>query len=486
LCLCAFATLCLSSKMNPENLLGKTFACECGKKHSVPIREIIYSASAISEAPEVLGRNFPGKTAVIIADQRTYAVAGEAMAGSLANAGFKINELILPDTVERHCVALMPHIQPSQPEALLRRSRPVRHYKKTSSQPEPVCDDFTLEYILARLPKKSDFYIAAGSGVISDLTKWTACKTGKPYATFATAASMNGYSSANIAPTIKGVKRLMDGTCPLVIMAAPSIINAAPYKLTTAGLGDVLAKPVSITDWRVSNLLFGEYFCPLCAQMISEIEPAYMNKPRDIFSRKPAAMEALFNALIYSGLSMTIAGTSSPSSGGEHMISHALDSTALERGLSHDYHGRQVGLGTIFACALYERLLALENPRFQLQTEETNKAFWQSLTPVVEEEHARKRSKAAKAIEQLKKKNCWDELRAIAKKSIRTPAEIRNCLKTAGAAHRIADIDCGRARFLDAALNCHQMRERYTVIDLARAAGIMPKAADEIMEEYLS
>jgi len=439
--------------MNPDNLLGKTFACECGKKHSVPIREIIYSASAISEAPEVLGRNFPEKTAVIIADQRTYAVAGAAMAGSLANAGFKINELILPD-------------------------------KKDGK--EPVCDDFTLEYILARLPKKCDFYIAVGSGVISDLTKWTACKTGKPYATFATAASMNGYSSANIAPTIKGVKRLMDGTCPLVIMAAPSIINEAPYKLTTAGLGDVLAKPVSITDWRVSNLLFGEYFCPLCAQMISEIEPAYMNKPRDIFSRKPVAMEALFNALIYSGLSMTIAGTSSPSSGGEHMISHALDSTALTLGIDHDYHGRQVGLGTIFACALYERLLALENPRFQLQTEETNKAFWQSLTPVVEEEHARKRSKAAKAIEQLKKKNCWDELRAIAKKSIRTPAEIRDCLKTAGAAYRIADIECGRTRFLEAALNCHQMRERYTVIDLARAVGIMPKAADEIMEEYLS
>jgi len=42
-----------------------------------------------------------------------------------------------------------------------------------------------------------------------------------------------------------------------------------------------------------------------------------------------------------------------------------------------------------------------------------------------------------------------------------------------------------RERFLEAALNCHQMRERYTVIDLARAAGIMPKAADEIIEEYL-
>lgn len=440
--------------MNPSELLGKTFACECGKKHSVPIREIIYSESAIREASGILGRNFRGKTALIIADQRTYAAAGKTLNDSLVKQGWQVPILIVPDG------------------------------KNGKGDKEPTCDDLTLEYIKKHLPR-CDFYIAVGSGVVSDLTKWLACETRKPYATLATAASMNGYSSANIAPTIKGVKRLMDGTCPLVIMAVPSIINQAPYKLTTAGLGDVLAKPVSITDWRISNLLFGEYFCPLCARLIADIEPAYLNNPRDIFSRKPAAMKALFNALIYSGLSMTVAGTSSPSSGGEHMISHALDSTALERGLTHDYHGRQVGLGTIFACAQYERILALENPEFQLQTEETNKTFWQSLTPIVEEEHARKRSKAAKAVEQLKKKDCWDELRAIARKSVRTPSAIRDCLKSAGAAYRIADIECSRERFLDAALNCHQMRKRYTVIDLARAVGIMPKAADEIIEEYL-
>jgi len=438
--------------MNPSDLLGKTFACECGKTHSVAIREIIYSESAVNTAAPLFNRHFKDKTATLIADNRTFAVAGKALFDSLSAAGRRVATLIVPDG---------------------------------QGGKEPVCDDVTLAYIKKNLPQ-SNFYLAVGSGVISDLTKWLASETHKPYAAFATAASMNGYSSANIAPTIKGVKRLVDGVCPLVIMAVPSIINQAPYKLTAAGLGDVLAKPVSITDWRVSNLLFGEYFCPLCARLISEMEPAYLNNPRDILSRKAPAMEALFNALIYSGLSMTIAGTSSPSSGGEHMISHALDSTALERGLTHDYHGRQVGLGTIFACALYERILALEKPRFQLQTEETNRTFWQSLTPVVEEEHARKRSKAAKAVEQLKKKNCWDKLRAIARKSVRTPSEIRNCLKSAGAAYRLADIECERKRFLEAALNCHQMRARYTVIDLARAVGIMPKAADEIIEEYLN
>jgi hypothetical protein len=30
------------------------------------------------------------------------------------------------------------------------------------------------------------------------------------------------------------------------------------------------------------------------------------------------------------------------------------------------------------------------------------------------------------------------------------------------------------------------MRERYTVIDLSRAVGILPKAAEEIISEYLT
>jgi len=48
-------------KMNPTELLGKTFECECGKTHSVAIREIVYSESAVKDASKIIGRNFSGK-----------------------------------------------------------------------------------------------------------------------------------------------------------------------------------------------------------------------------------------------------------------------------------------------------------------------------------------------------------------------------------------------------------------------------------------
>ena len=62
---------------------------------------------------------------------------------------------------------------------------------------------------------------------------------------------------------------------------------------------------------------------------------------------------------------------------------------------------------------------------------------------------------------------------------------IKQCLRTAGAAHCLDDIGCTRDRFLTAAHHAHQMRERYTIIDLARAVGILPGAAGDIVDEYL-
>jgi glycerol-1-phosphate dehydrogenase [NAD(P)+] len=394
-----------------------------------------------------------------VADERTYPLIGRECETILNQAGRIVRAFIVPD----------------------------------ASHGGPVCDDITRDALCSRLAP-CDAFLAVGSGTISDLVKWIATSPGKwqaceaklPYAMVATSASMNGYASNNIAPSIRGVKRVLNGTVPRVIAAVPSVIQQTPRELTAAGFGDVLAKPVSMTDWKLNQLLFEEYYCPFCAQLIRELEPAYLAHPEAIRAREPQAIESLFQALIYSGVSMTMAGTSFPASGGEHMISHVLDMTAAIHGVPHDYHGRQVGLGTIFACALYERVLALDAPHFQLRTEPTDAAYWQSLTAVVEEEHALKRRKAERAVQRLQQESAlWDRLRAVLKPMTRTAAAIKQCLRAAGAAHRLEDIGCTRDRFLAAAHHAHQMRERYTIIDLARTVGVMPNAAEGIIDQYL-
>ena len=53
----------------------------------------------------------------------------------------------------------------------------------------------------------ADALVAVGSGTINDLCKYAAAQDGKPYAVFATAPSMNGYTSKNAAITVDGHKK---------------------------------------------------------------------------------------------------------------------------------------------------------------------------------------------------------------------------------------------------------------------------------------
>ena len=94
------------------------------------------------------------------------------------------------------------------------------------------------------------------------------------------------------------------------------------------------------------------------------MERHYTEQPRAIAAGETAAISALFRALVYSGCAMTLQGSSMPASGGEHLVSHTLDMRAELEGSEHDLHGRQVGVGTIFAAALYEKVLALDSPEF--------------------------------------------------------------------------------------------------------------------------
>ena len=436
--------------MNPEKLLDTAFDCECGRNHEVPVRSIIYAKDATARLPEVLGSFVSGRRIVLVADKRTWAIAGEQAKDALEHTGWSVLDVIVLD-------------------------------KEKSG---PVCDDKTHAWLNDRMPP-ADIALAVGSGVVNDLTKWSAFDKDIPYAVFATAATMNGFTAANVAPTINGVKILIRARAPLAVFAIPSIIVNAPFELTAAGLGDTIAKPISTADWIFNHLFCDESFCRYCSEIINSLEPYYLDRPGDINNRKPAAIEALFNALLYSGIAMTIIGTSAPASGGEHLFSHTLDMMSGIDGVAHDLHGRQVGLGTIFASALYERILEIEKPVFHPYPDDIDSKFWGPLAENVRQEYEQKIPKLQTICKKLADGKTWYEFLAAARQQVRSPAQIKNCLKTAGAAHTFADIGCSSERLLASALHMHHIRKRPTVIDLAWILGILPGAAEEIIDRWL-
>ena len=433
-----------------DTIFGQTIECECGKTHHIAPQRVIYQDGALSWLPQALSECTTGRRAVLLMDSRTHDVAGEAAAALLRDADWQVCEVIVPDPAEGA---------------------------------SPVCDDHTHDWLLRQIGA-ADVILPVGSGVLSDLGKWLAFDLNFPYVCFATAASMNGCASANVAATMDGIKTLLWARPPRTVLSDPATLRESPYELTAAGLGDILAKSASSADWRMNHFLFGDYFCERSVSLIADIEPLYMDHPEDVRDRKPEVMAALFHGLLLTGVAMTMAETSAPASGGEHLVSHTLDMMSSLDGTPHDLHGRQVGIGTVLASEVYRRVISLESPDFSRASMDLDKEFWGVLGDGIEAQCTLKVERLRKAVEILSQGDSWDRLREEVKPFLRSPDQIHNCLKRAGAAFRAEDIGCSRERLLCAVSHAHEIRSRFTVIDLARLVGVLPQAAAEIVEEW--
>lgn len=442
--------------MEHKQLLGSSFECECTKTHTVPTKHLIYKNDAFDSLPEFIEPIIEWKTCLILADKRTWKAAGNKILLILEKGDVNVEYFILPDL---------------------------------NGNP-PVADDKTRDLIL-KSTVNADLYISVGSGVINDLTKWVAFLRNRPFISVPTAASMNGYASANVAAKIDGLKVLFHANACQAVFVNPEIIINAPYDLTTAGLGDVLAKPVSSADWRLNNFLFNEYYCQFSVDLLKDLEPIYLENSNDLKNKSPGAFKALFKALFFSSIAMTITGTSSPASGGEHLISHTLDMIASRDKKTHDLHGRQVGVASILMAALYEKIMRIETPVFTTPPQSINKKFWGSLSNIVTDEYDKKLEKFARAEAILSKKENWIKLKASLRDCLIGPEKLKNCLKQADGIHCFKDLKRDRQPikrddFIEAFKNANQMRRRFTVLDLAYALGILPDEAGTLVNNWVS
>jgi len=435
-----------------DTIYGQTIPCPCGRTHQIEPRRIIYKKGALSLLPDVLSEWTDGRRVTVLTDLRTRRAAGREAADGLKAAGWMVDEVIVPDRAAGH---------------------------------PPRCDDRTHDRLLNQIGK-ADLILPVGSGVISDLGKWIAHDLSRPYVCFATAATMNGYTSANIAAAVRGVKILLRGSPPRIVLTDPDILLEAPYILTTAGLGDVLAKSVSSADWRMNHLLFKDYYCPRAVSLIAGLEPLYMEHPEALPRKDPETMKALFESLLLTGAAMTMAETSAPASGAEHLISHTLDMMGDRDSIPHDLHGRQVGIGTLIAAEIYQRMIKTESPDFSTHMPDPDRTFWGKLSREIEGHYSEKRPKLSKAAERLSEGDTWDRLREELHPLLRPPQEIRQCLKKAEAAYRAQDIGCSADRLITVLLHAHEIRSRFTILDLAHLSGLLPRAAAEIIDNIIS
>ncbi len=164
----------------------------------------------------------------------------------------------------------------------------------------------------------ADLIVGVGSGTINDLCKFISFKLGLDYIIYATAPSMDGFVSIGSALMLNHVKTTVDCHGPIAVIGDPEILAAAPMRLISAGLCDTLGKYTCLLDWKLSHLICGEYYCAEVVGMVEEALRAVSNQIDRIPDRDPAAIKAVMEALVLTGIAMSYVGNSRPASGCEH------------------------------------------------------------------------------------------------------------------------------------------------------------------------
>ncbi|MGC8568738.1 MAG: iron-containing alcohol dehydrogenase [Nitrososphaeria archaeon] len=194
-----------------------------------------------------------------------------------------------------------------------------------------------------------DAVIGFGGGKVLDVAKFVGYTAGIPMVSVPTSASNDGIASP--------FSSLKGGTHPYSIKVKPprgviidlSIITRAPKRYILSGLGDLLGKFTSVRDWRLAWIEKGEYYGEYASKLAYESARHAFTSTKGIEELKHGAVRNLMEALISAGVAGGIAGSSRPLSGSEHLISHALDVIAPDKGT----HGEKVALSTVFISYLY-------------------------------------------------------------------------------------------------------------------------------------
>jgi len=204
---------------------------------------------------------------------------------------------------------------------------------------------------------KIDLLIGVGGGKPLDITKILASELDVRYLVVPTSASHDGIASPSVSFTlsreIEGrLGREIRVEAPTAILADTTIISRASPVTFKSGFGDLVAKITAVRDWELAYKLRDEPYSEYAASMSLLSAKIAMDHAHEIRAGLEESTRILVKALIGSGVAMSIAGSSRPASGSEHMFSHALDIISSEAGVRPAPHGIQVAIGTIMMAYL--------------------------------------------------------------------------------------------------------------------------------------
>lgn len=192
-----------------------------------------------------------------------------------------------------------------------------------------------------------DAVVGLGGGKIIDCAKFAAARVGLPLVAVPTNLAHDGLCSP-VATLDNDAGRGSYGVPnPIAVVIDLDVIREAPARFVRSGIGDAVSNINAVADWELSQRVTGEKVDGLAAAMARQAGEAVLRHPGGIGDND--FLQVLAEALVLTGISMSISGDSRPASGSCHEINHAFDLLFPKRAASH---GEQCGLGAAFAMYL--------------------------------------------------------------------------------------------------------------------------------------
>jgi glycerol-1-phosphate dehydrogenase [NAD(P)+] len=272
-------------------------------------RGILVKKGALKESGDVCRRFHLQGTGLIVCDPTTRKIAGETVASSLGEKDFDTEMIEIEGATDQSAMV-------------------VREYVKAH---------------------KDNFLLGVGGGRPIDVAKYVAYTEDLEFISVPTAASHDGIASSRASIEMDGRKKSIMAKAPLGVIADIDVVARSPYRLLASGSADIISNYTAVLDWKLASRLKGEPFSEYSAALSEMTARLVMERAGDIKPRLEEPVRIVLKALVSSSVAMSIAGSSRPASGSEHMFAHALDAIARSPAL----HGEETGVGTIMMMYLH-------------------------------------------------------------------------------------------------------------------------------------
>jgi glycerol-1-phosphate dehydrogenase [NAD(P)+] len=412
----------------------------------------------LADIPAMLEKFGGYRSAFLIADGSTWEAAGKKVKESLDRAGVPVTGTL---------------IFPAEP----RLHADYAHIRTMVEKMSPGKD-------------RGQIPVAIGSGTINDLVKRAAFELGLPYLCVPTAASVDGYTAFGAAILLEGFKQTMPCAAPLAVAADTEVLAGAPAYLSSSGFGDLASKIVAGSDWIIADkagklgALKADAMDDKAWAMTQHGLRDYLHRAVNSAKGDAAAVDALFEALAITGLSMQYFKASRPVSGAEHLFSHVWEMEDLSMNGVPVTHGHKVTIGTLASTAFTEIFFAdpagpppapggYRRPAAAERRAEVSAAFRGSRGHDGVVRTALEKMADDKIVAAVNGdfRDTWKDIRGKVLEQILPYGELRALLETAGCPLVPETINLTRDYVIATARRAQMIRNKYSILDLAWDAG---------------